>query len=65
MSKLLEDEKVAALVEKETAKAEKAETKRILGLIKDAVAVNKETEDKTVKKAVAEVLKDLVAEIKA
>lgn len=35
MSKLLEDEKVAKLVEKETAKAVKADRKRILDGLKD------------------------------
>ena len=64
MSKLLEDPKVAALVEKTEKNAVKAETKRVLEVVKSATEANKETEDKAVKKAVAEVLKGIVAGIK-
>lgn len=64
MSKLLEDPKVAALVEKTEKNATKTETKRCLEVVKAATEANKETEDKAVKKAVAEVLKGIVAGIK-
>ena len=64
MSKLLEDPKVAALVEKEVAKAKKEATKAALAAVKEAVDANKEVEDKGVKKAVAEVLKSVTAGIK-
>ena len=65
MSKLLEDEKVAALVEKEVAKAVKTETKRVLDVVKTQLDANKETEDKAVKKIVDGVLKAVVADIKS
>jgi hypothetical protein len=64
MSKLLEDPKVAALVEKEVAKAKKEATKAALAAVKEAVDANKEVEDKGIKKAVAEVLKSVTAGIK-
>lgn len=60
MSKLLEDPKVAALVEKEVAKAVKAETKRCLEVVK-AVEL---PEDKAAAKAVKEALKSVIAGIK-
>lgn len=53
MSKLLQDEKVAALVEKEVTKAVKAETKRVLAVIKEAEL----PEDKAAAKAAKEVIK--------
>ena len=62
---LKDDPKVAALVEKEVSKAVKAETKRVLDLIKSHGVLNKETEDKGVRNAVATVLKGLAVEIKA
>lgn len=60
MSKLLEDPKVAALVEKEVAKAVKAETKRCLEVVKAAEL----PEDKATAKAVKEVIKGIIAGIK-
>lgn len=60
MSKLLQDEKVAALVEKEVTKAVKAETKRVLAVIKEAEL----PEDKAAAKAAKEVIKGIVAGIK-
>lgn len=64
MSKLLEDPKVAALVEKQVAAAVKAEKKRALEVVKAAVAEGKGLEDKAAKKAVAESLKTVIAELK-
>lgn len=63
LDKILEKESVKQ--EKATAAATKAETKRVLDLIKDATAANKEVKSKEVKTHVANVLKELVAEIKA
>jgi len=63
--KLLEDPKVAALVEKAESNATKAETKRVRLLIDEIAADNKENKCKTSKKAVAGCLKDLKAAIKA
>lgn len=60
MSKLLQDEKVAALVEKEVAKAVKAETKRVLTVIKEAEL----PEDKAAAKAAKEAIKSIQAGIK-
>lgn len=72
MSKTYTQEQLDKVLEKESAKQEKAavaatkaETKRVLDLIKDATAANKEVESKEVKTHVANVLKELVAEIKA
>lgn len=65
MSKLLADEKVAALVTKETAKASKAETKRVLEVLKSHKDESKTIENKQVKQAVAEMLKRIEAAIKA
>lgn len=64
MSKLMDDPKVAALVEKQAAAAVKAETKRVLSIVKDATAGAKELEDKTAKTAVVEALKSVMADIK-
>lgn len=64
MAKLLDDPKVAELVSKECARAVKVESKRILDIVKACGEVNKEEEDKPVKKAVAAVLKEMVAQIK-
>lgn len=64
MSKLLEDPKVAALVEKQVAAAVKAEKKRALEVVKAAMAEGKSLEDKAVKKAVGESLKTVLAELK-
>lgn len=64
MSKLLEDPKVAALVAKHEAAATKAATKAAIEVVKAAIEDNKDVEDKVVKKAVAEVLKGIVASIK-
>lgn len=65
MSKLLNDEKVVALVTKSSAAAAKAETKRVLAIVKDHGTAAKDLEDKAAKKAVAEALKNIVADIKA
>lgn len=72
MSKLLQDEKVAALVEKEVAKAVKAETKRVLTVIKEAELPEDKTaakstelpEDKAAAKAAKEAIKSIQAGIK-
>ena len=64
MAKLIEDPKVAALVEREATKAEKAERRRVLAVVKEAVAENREEEDKEVKKVVAAILKDLASEVR-
>lgn len=60
VSKLLQDEKVAALVDKAVTKAVKAETKRVLGLIKELSL----PEDKAAAKAAKEILKNLMAGVK-
>ncbi len=65
MSKLLEDPKVAVLVEKTSAAAVKAETKRVLGLIADAVADNKDHENKGEKNYANGLLGDLKKAVKA
>jgi hypothetical protein len=56
----LADEDMQAAVNKQVATAVKAETKRILALVKEAEL----PEDKATKKVVAEVLKGIVASIK-
>lgn len=61
----LADESVQTVVAKQVAAAVKAETKRILAVVKDEADNNKETEDKVAKKAVADVLKSVVLGIKA
>lgn len=61
MSKLIEDPKVAALVEKEVGKAVKAERKRALDAVK-AVAI---PEDKAHAKSVKAALKEATDGIKA
>lgn len=65
MSKLLADPKVAALVEKTAKNATKAETKRILQIVKDCKEANKTEENKSTKRIVADLLKSLEAGIKA
>lgn len=60
----LADEGVQAAVEKQVAAAVKAETKRVLEVVKAEAENNKETEDKAVKKAIAEALKSVVTGIK-
>lgn len=60
----LADEGVQAAVEKQVAAAVKAETKRVLEVVKAEAENNKETEDKVVKKAIADALKSVVAGIK-
>lgn len=64
MSKLLEDPKVAALVEKSATSAVKVETKRILEVVKSTKEAAKDIEDKIVKKVVLETLKDIEGQIK-
>ena len=56
----LADEGVQAAVEKEVAKAVKAETKRVLTVIKEAEL----PEDKAAAKAAKEVIKGIIAGIK-
>lgn len=65
------DQKLATALDKEAAKATKAqaaavkaETTRILNIIKDAGVSNKEVESKEVKTHVANVLKELTAAVK-
>ena len=60
----LADEGVQAAVAKQVAAAVKAETKRVLEVVKAEAENNKETEDKAVKKAIAEALKSVVTGIK-
>lgn len=64
MANLKDDPKVQSLLEKEAAKATKAETKRALTLIKERIDANKETEDKNVRAAVAGVLKSLAVSVR-
>jgi hypothetical protein len=71
MSKTFTQEQVDKLAEKEVAKAQKAvlaatkaETKRVLGIIKEEVTAAKEIESKEVKEAVTMSLKELAASIK-
>lgn len=60
----LDDEGVQAAVEKQVAAAVKTETKRVLEVVKAEAENNKETEDKVVKKAIADALKSVVTGIK-
>ena len=60
----LADEGVQAAVAKQVGAAVKAETKRVLEVVKAEAENNKETEDKAVKKAIGEALKSVVAGIK-
>lgn len=60
----LADEGVQAAVTKQVAVAVKAETKRVLEVVKAEAENNKETEDKAVKKAIADALKSVVTGIK-
>lgn len=62
---ILKDEKVVAAIAKESAKAAKAETKRVLEIIKTAKTSTKAIEDKAAKKLVADLLKAMEADIKA
>lgn len=64
MSKLLDDPKVAALVEKEAAKARKGALKQAQEALKARLDEAKSIEDKTTKKAVADALKSAVADVK-
>lgn len=64
MSKLLEDPKVAALVEKEVNKASKQATKAALAVVKESSEANKASEDPVAKKLVANVLKEVANGIK-
>jgi hypothetical protein len=63
-AKLLADEKIAAIAEREITKAVKAETKRILIVIREAVAENRQLECKDGKRAVTAALKSIVSNIK-
>lgn len=60
----LADEGVQAAVAKQVGAAVKAETKRVLEVVKAEAENNKETEDKAVKKAIADALKSVVTGIK-
>ena len=60
----LADEGVQAAIEKQVAKAVKAETKRCLDVVKEAVDENKGTVDKDVKAATAAFLKNIAGSIK-
>lgn len=60
----LADEGVQAAVAKQVGAAVKAETKRVLEVVKAEAENNKETEDKGIKKAVGEALKSVAAGIK-
>ena len=60
----LADEGVQAAVAKQVGAAVKAETKRVLEVVKAEAENNKETEDKTVKKAIADALKSVATGIK-
>lgn len=62
---ILKDEKVVAAIAKESAKAVKGETKRVLEIIKTAKAAAKDVENKESKKLVNDFLKALEADIKA
>lgn len=62
---ILADEGVQAAIEKQANAAVKAETKRCLDAVKALADENKEQEDKVVKKITADVLKAVVAGIKA
>lgn len=61
----LADEGVQAAIEKQVNAAVKAETKRVLEAVKEVADENKTQEDKVVKKITADVLKAVVAGIKA
>ena len=58
------NEKVTAAVEKASVKATKAETKRVLDIIKEAGASAKTLDDKAIKAAVLGVIKEVTADIK-
>ena len=60
----LADEGVQAAVAKQVGAAVKAETKRVLEVVKAEVENNKETEDKAVNKAIADALKSVATGIK-
>ena len=60
----LADEGVQAAVAKQVGAAVKAETKRVLEVVKAEAENNKETEDKAVKKAIGEALKSVATGIK-
>jgi len=60
----LADEGVQAAVEKQVTAAVKAETKRVLTIIKDCKEANKTEEVKATKAVVADLLKSLEAGIK-
>ncbi len=63
MSRLLEDPKVKAIVEKQIASAVKAERSRVLGIVKGIDV--KGIEDKGAAKTAKAVLADVTAQIKA
>jgi len=65
MSKLLEDPKIAALVDKQVAKAVKAETARVLTIVKTEANCAKDIESKDVKKVVTTILRDIATHVKA
>lgn len=65
MRKPLTQEQVDKLIEKQVAAAVKAETKRVLEIIKEAATANKDVEDKAIKAHVANVIKGLQNDVKA
>lgn len=66
MSKLLQDEKVSALVAKEVAKAVKSERKRIIDEIKVASAEIKDSDaDKTYVKGALTAFKSVIGTVKS
>jgi DNA-binding FrmR family transcriptional regulator len=65
MSKLLDDPKVAALVEKQVAAAVKAEKKRTAEVVKTHLAEAKNLGEKAAKGAATNSLKAVLADLKA
>lgn len=64
MSKLLEDPKIASLVEKEAAKAVKAERSRILEGVKELKSEYADSEDKVAKKTAVAVVASVTKIVK-
>lgn len=64
MSKLLEDPKVVALVEKRETKARKDAIKAALGVVKDAIERSRGHEDRNIKRELGVALRAVAADIK-
>lgn len=64
VSKLLEDPKIAALVEKATLAGQKSAKSDAVAAVKDALTDNKDCEDPAIKKAVNAALKSVLEAIK-